>query len=267
MTGNKNINYEYIAGINPVYSLITGNAGRRKIYKIIISSQRENDRRIRNIILEAENRNIIIEKFSPDRFYDVSPKNINSQGILAVVSPYNYVDLDNWINKITDERKKTGRCESRLVILDGITDAGNFGSIIRNCGAFGSDGIIVPKRRSVALNERISKISAGALERVRVFREVNLVKTIKKLKDNGFWIYGTTLNVTPEVKYLSEVDFAFPMALVLGSEDKGISRLVSENCDIMISIKLSGDVQSLNVSVASGIILYRIQEQIEKAKF
>jgi 23S rRNA (guanosine2251-2'-O)-methyltransferase len=267
MTEDKNINYEYIAGINPVYSLITENAGRRKIYRIIVNNLRENDKRINDIITQAENRNIIVEKLNPDRFYEVSPEDINSQGILAYVSPYNYADLDCWLGEVSRQRKNAIRLKNRLVILDGVTDAGNFGSIIRNCSAFGSDGIIVPKRRSAALNERVSKISAGALEKVKVFRTVNLVRTIKKLKDYGFWIYGTTLNVTPEVKYLSEVDFTFPMALVLGSEDKGISRLVSDNCDIMISIKLSGSMQSLNVSVASGIILYKIQEQIEKAQF
>lgn len=265
MTVNKNINYEYISGINPVYSLITGNAGRRKIYRVIINSQREKDPRIQSIIVEAGNRDIIIEKFNPDQFYNISPKIINSQGILAVVSPYNYADLGVYLGKGKD-RGSRGKSKSRLIILDGVTDVGNFGSIIRNCSAFGFDGIIVSKRRSVALNERVSKISAGALEKVEVFRAVNIVRTIKKLKDRGFWIYGTTLDVTPEVKYLGEVDFTFPMALVLGSEDKGISRLVSDNCDVMISIKLSGEIQSLNVSVASGIILYRIQEQIEKAQ-
>ncbi len=263
MTINKNINYEYISGINPVYSLITENAGRRKIYKVIINSQRKKDARVKSIITWAESRNIYIEELDPEQFDNIFAKIINPQGILAIVSPYNYADLDDYLGKEMD-RESCGKSKSRLIILDGVTDVGNFGSIIRNCNAFSFEGIIVPKRRSVALNERVSKISAGALERVKVFRVTNIVKTIKELKEKGFWIYGTTLDVTPEVKYLNEVNFTFPMALVLGSEDKGIGRLVSDNCDIMISIKLIGRIQSLNVSVASGIILYRVQEQIEK---
>lgn len=263
MAINKNINYEYISGINPVYSLITENAGRRKIYKVIINSQREKDQRVRSIIAGAESRNIDIEELNPDQFNSIHAKVINPQGIVAVVSPYNYADFDDYLDKVMD-RKGCGKSKNKLIILDGVTDVGNFGSIIRNCNAFGFEGVIVPKRRSAALNERVSKISAGALEIVKVFRVINIIRAIKELKEKGFWIYGTTLDVTPEVKYLDKVDFTFPMALVLGSEDKGISRLVSDNCDIMISIKLSGRIQSLNVSAASGIILYRVQEQIEK---
>ncbi len=264
MTGYKNKNHEYISGINPVYSLVTENAGRRKIYRVIINSQRKKDSRIRNIIAGAKSKNIEIGELSPEEFYNISNGIAGAQGILAAASPYNYAELDDYLSSEKEGRTPGGKSKSRLVILDGVTDVGNFGSIIRNCSAFGFEGIIVSKRRSVALNERVSKISAGALEKVKVFRVVNIVRAIKKLKDTGFWIYGTTLDISPEVKYLEEVDFTFPMALVLGSEDKGMSRLVSDSCDIMITIKLSGGIQSLNVSVASGIILYKAQEQIGK---
>lgn len=264
MTGYKNKNHEYISGINPVYSLVTENAGRRKIYRVIINSQKKKDSRIRNVIAGVKSKNIEIEELNPEEFYDISDGVAGVQGILAVVSPYNYAELDDYLTSEEAGRIPRGKSKGRLVILDGVTDVGNFGSIVRNCSAFGFEGIIVSKRRSVALNERVSKISAGALEKVKVFRVVNTVRTIKKLKDTGFWVYGTTLDINPEVKYLEEIDFAFPMALVLGSEDKGMSRLVSDNCDIMITIKLSGGIQSLNVSVASGIILHKVQEQIGK---
>lgn len=260
----KNKNHEYISGINSVCSLVTKNAGRRKIYRVIINSYRKKDSRIHNIITGLKRKNIEIKELSPEEFYDISDGAAGTQGILAVVSPYNYAELDDYLSSGEDGRIPPWKSKGRLVILDGVTDVGNFGSIIRNCSAFGFEGIIVSKRRSVALNERVSKISAGALEKVKVFRVVNIVRTIKKLKDTGFWIYGTTLDINPEVKYLEEVNFTFPMALVLGSEDKGMSRLVSNNCDIMITIKLSGGIQSLNVSVASGIILHKVQEQIEK---
>ncbi|HEY4695531.1 MAG TPA: 23S rRNA (guanosine(2251)-2'-O)-methyltransferase RlmB [Candidatus Hydromicrobium sp.] len=256
---DQNRNYEYLYGINPVYSLITRNAGNRKIYQILVNKSRIKDSRINNILTEAGKKNIEIADLEPVRFEGISPENVNSQGICARVSPYNYGDLERYLNKEAGKK-------SKLIVLDGITDVGNFGSIIRNCNAFDFEGIIIPERRSVALNERVSKISAGALEEVKIFRIVNIVRTLKELKDRGFWIYGTTLDMTPEVKYLDEIDFTFPLALVLGSEDSGIGRLVGANCDIMISIRLAGRMQSLNVSVASGIILYKVQEQIEKAK-
>jgi 23S rRNA (guanosine2251-2'-O)-methyltransferase len=143
---------------------------------------------------------------------------------------------------------------------------GNFGSIIRNCRAFGFTGIIISKKRSVTLNRKVSKISAGALEGVSIFRVPNLAMTIKKLKSAGFWIYGTTLEKDTKVQGLGETDFVFPMALVMGSEDRGMSRIVAENCDVLVSIDLTGRMQSLNVSVASGIILHHIQEKYREEK-
>ncbi|MFA5015254.1 MAG: 23S rRNA (guanosine(2251)-2'-O)-methyltransferase RlmB [Actinomycetota bacterium] len=256
---DPNRNHEYLYGVNPVYSLIIKNAGNRKIYQVLVSKSRIKDPRIISILTEADKKNIEIVEVDPVQFEKISSEDFNPQGICARVSPYNYNDLEVYLNKETGDK-------SKLIILDGITDVGNFGSIIRNCNAFGFEGIIIPDRRSVALNERVSKISAGALEEVKIFRVVNIVRTLKELKNKGFWVYGTTLDTTPEVKYLDEVDFTFPLVLVLGSEDRGIGRLVSANCDIMISIKLTGRMQSLNVSVASGIILYKVQEQIERTK-
>jgi 23S rRNA (guanosine2251-2'-O)-methyltransferase len=153
-----------------------------------------------------------------------------------------------------------------MIITDQVTDVGNFGSIVRNCRAFGFQGIIISKKRSVALGSRVSKISAGALEGVSVFRVPNLVMAIKMLKSGGFWIYGTTLEETGDVQDLERTVFSFPMALVLGSEDRGMSRIVTENCDFLISISLTGEMQSLNVSVASGIILYHIQQKYRKVQ-
>ena len=254
---SKKTDNEYLYGINSIFSLITKNAGRRKIYEVFLNGSKKKGLRIQNIITEARSRNIEIIEVKPDRFDSLSFENASSQGIYARVSPYNYCDLAQYLNK-------KNHSKGRLVILDGLTDVGNFGSIIRNCAAFNSEGIIIPKRRSVSINEKLSSISAGALEEIKVFRVVNIVRAIKQLKERGFWVYGTTLDITPQVKYLNDIDFTFPMALVFGSEDKGISRLARVNCDTMVSIRLSGTMQSLNVSVASGIILYRIQEQIER---
>jgi 23S rRNA (guanosine2251-2'-O)-methyltransferase len=256
---DKDACHEYLFGINPVFSLVTRNAGRRKIYEIFLSSNRKRGSRIQNIIAEAGKRDIEIIETEPENFQKITFGNTISQGICARVSPYNYCDLEQYLSKKNHNNKS-------LVILDGVTDMGNFGSIIRNCAAFDCEGIIIPKRRSVSINEKLSSISAGALEEIKVFRVVNIVRTIKKLKERGFWVYGTTLGLTSRVKYLNDIDFTFPLAVIFGSEDKGISRLAGVNCDVMLSIRLSGTIQSLNVSVASGIILYRIQEQIERER-
>ena len=252
---DKNISYEYLYGINPVYSLLTRNAGNRKIYEIILNKKRKSNSRIQNIIKEAVSKNIEVLELESGKFNEISHEDVYTQGVYARVSNYNYCNLEHYLNRSINR-------DSKLLILDGVTDVGNFGSIIRNCCAFNFEGIIIQKRRSVALNERISKISAGTLEEVKIFRVTNIVGTLKELKNKGFWIYGTTLDATQEVTYISDVDFTLPLAVVFGSEDKGISRLVSKNCDFMVTVNLSGKIQSLNVSTASGIILYTIQENI-----
>ncbi len=254
---NENKNYEYLFGINPVYSVIMKNSGRRKIYEINITGNIK-DLRMQKIISEARKKKIKVKEIGRDEFikkYSSKEDTFKSQGVCAVVSSYNYYDLGEYLEHIDMDARRS------LVILDGVTDIGNFGSIARNCSAFGFEGIIIPKRRSVSLNNKVSKISAGALEEVKIFRVVNVVNSIRELKKYRFWIYGTTLDAGPGIKYINDADFELPLAVVLGSEDKGIGRLVEKNCDLMVSIKQTGKMQSLNVSVASGIIFHAIQEK------
>ena len=245
---------EYLYGINTINTLLKVNTGNRKIFEIIISAGRRKDKRIKDITNLAQKRAVPVKVIEDRDLKDISVQEYNLQGIMARVSSYNSSNLDDYL-------EKEAGTDSRLIILDGVTDVGNFGSIIRNCYAFGFDGIIIGKNRSVQLNRKVSGISAGALEGTRIFKVPNIVQTIKKLKTAQFWIYGTTLTEDPHRKVLEKTDFTFPMALVMGSEDRGMSRLASENCDIMVSIKLTGKMQSLNVSVASGIILHHIQEK------
>jgi 23S rRNA (guanosine2251-2'-O)-methyltransferase len=246
--------FEYLYGINTIDTLLKVNTGDRKIFEIMISSGRKKDKRIINIIDLAKKRTVPVRIIEDRDFKDISGDGYNPQGIMVKASSYNSGNLDDYL-------EKEAGADSRLIILDGVTDVGNFGSIIRNCYAFGFDGIIISRNRSVPLNKMVSKISAGALEGIRIFKVSNIVKTIKKLKTAQFWIYGTTLIEDKRLETLEKTDFTFPMALVMGSEDRGMSRLTGENCDILISIRLSGNMQSLNVSVASGIILYHIQEK------
>ncbi len=254
METNNNQSLEYIYGINAITTLLEINAGHRKIYEIIISDRRKQDRRIQKIFKLASKKELKVIIAGEQDFKRLAGEEKSIQNIIARVSAYNPGDMDHYL----ENNIHPG---SRLMILDGITDIGNFGSIIRNCRAFGFDGIILPKKRSVSLNRKVSKISAGALEGISIFMVTNLTRAIKKLKAAGFWIYGTTLERDKKVLDIADTDFVFPLALVMGSEDKGISRIVTDNCDVLVSVCLTGKMQSLTVSVASGIILYYLQEK------
>ena len=177
----------------------------------------------------------------------------SAQGIIANVSSYNYHDLDLDLKERLLLSKK-----NILVMLDNITDVGNFGAILRNCSAFGVDGVIISKNRSVEVSQRVSKISAGALEEIKVYNVTNIINTIQKLKRHDFWIYGTSLGQNAEIKPADSLDYFFPLAVVFGSEGKGIGKLVEQNCDFLVKIEMPGSMQSLNVSTSSGIMLYLI---------
>ncbi|MBM3705774.1 MAG: 23S rRNA (guanosine(2251)-2'-O)-methyltransferase RlmB, partial [Actinobacteria bacterium] len=181
-----------------------------------------------------------------------------AQGVIAFVSGYNYSDMETALRT----ELKSG---SIFVMLDEVTDVGNFGAILRICSAFNVDGVIVPKNRSVSPGRRASRISSGALEEVRIFSVTNLVNAIKMLKAGGCWIYGTTPgeDETEKVADAASTGFNFPVVLVFGNEQKGIGKLVKKNCDLLVKIVHTGKMQSLNVSVTVGIMLY-ILRQSEK---
>jgi len=216
---NLKSNLELICGINAVYSLLKTNAGRRKIYEIYLARSKESNPRVKEIFCLGKEKGIklnILEDRSFNRLID-NPQ-LKTQGICAKVTNYSYHDLETFL---------AGRLNKncRLLILDSITDSGNFGAIIRSAFAFEFGGIIIPKHRSVQIGKDTSRISAGTLEEIKIFQAANLAQTIKTLKENRFWIYGTNVEKEENVKLLSEVDFSFPMALILGGEHKGISRL------------------------------------------
>ena len=141
-----------------------------------------------------------------------------------------------------------------MVLLDHIEDPHNFGAIIRSCEAFGVDAIIIPNDRSVDVTGTVVKASVGTIEKVKIIKVTNLNNTIKKLKDYGYWVVGTDMEGT----VYTDIDYKMETALIIGNEGKGISRLVSENCDYLAKIPMSGIVNSLNASVACGIFLSEI---------
>lgn len=250
-------NLELICGINPVYSLLKTNAGKRKIYEIYLSRSKESIPKVREILSLAREKRIQFNVLEDRKFEMlISNPELKTQGICAKVTNYTYCDLDVFLSKEADKN-------SRLIILDNVTDVGNFGAIIRSAFAFEFDGIIIPKHRSVEVNKDVSRASAGTLEEVRIFQVSNLIQSVKVLKDSGFWIYGTDVENEKSVTLIEKVDFTFPMALILGSEHKGISRLSRENSDFLLKIDINKELDSVNVSVAAGIIFYEINKKFK----
>ena len=164
----------------------------------------------------------------------------NHQGIILDIEDYNYCYLDKIINS------------NIIVILDHLEDPHNFGAIIRTCEAAGIKGIIIPKDRSVKVNATVMKTSVGTIENVDICMVSNLVSAIKTLKENGFWIIGTDMEGTDYTK----IDYSGKIALVIGNEGKGLSRLTKENCDFIAKIPMYGKVNSLNASVAAALVIY-----------
>ena len=164
----------------------------------------------------------------------------NHQGIILEIDDYNYSPLDKLLKKDV------------IVILDHLEEPHDFGAIVRTCEAAGITSIIIPKDRSVKVNSTVMKTSAGTTENVDIAIVTNLVNTIKTLKDNGFWIIGTDMNGTN----YKEIDYKGKIAIIIGNEGKGLSRLVETNCDFIAKIPMFGKVNSLNASVASALIIY-----------
>ncbi len=228
----------YVYGKNVFKELINNN---KRINKVILHDNFDD----KEMFLEIKNRNIKIEY--------VSKKEIdklvlgNHQGIIADIDDYQYRELNELLNSINKEYPL-------ILILDHIQDPHNFGAIIRSAESVVVDGIIIPKDRGTEVNSTVMKTSAGALEYVPISMVTNLVGAINELKNRGYWIVGADMNG----KNYSEIDYQMPIGLVIGSEGNGLSRLVKEKCDHIISIPMRGKINSLNASVATGIILYEI---------
>ena len=175
----------------------------------------------------------------------------NHQGIILETSDFVYSNLQDIIE---------GKDSIKLLILDHIEDPHNLGAIIRSVEACGMDGIILPINRSVSVNETVMKTSVGTLSNVKICQVTNLMNTIKYLKKNGFWIYGADMNGED----YSKIDYAKKTCLIIGNEGNGLSHIVREACDFIVSIPMCGKVNSLNASVAAGILMYGIQKNNSK---
>ena len=183
-------------------------------------------------------------------------QNENYQGVIAIVPPFEYCEIED----ILEEAKKKNESPF-ILILDGIEDPHNLGSIIRTAETAGVHGIIIPKRRAATVNSTVGKVSAGAVEYMKIARVTNISNTIEKLKQQGIWICGTDINAN---KYYYKEDFTGPIGIVIGNEGTGISEKVKKNCDFLTKIPMKGKVSSLNASVSTGIIVYEVVKQRTK---
>lgn len=226
-----------ITGKNTVTEAIKTN---RKIFELYV--QKGTNKEVFNLI---KNTAIKVIELDKQKMNEVCQK--NHQGLGAKVADYEYVSLDNALKK-TKENKV-------FVMLDQLEDPHNLGAILRSCDAFNIDAIIIPKNRSVQLTSTVAKVSTGAIEHVDVIQVTNLTQTIKELKNKGFWIAGTDMDTDQTIH---DINVDTDLCIVIGSEGKGISRLVKQNCDYIVNIPMSGHVNSLNASVSTAIVLYEV---------
>ena len=223
----------------------------RDINKIFVSDG-EKHGSINKIIALAKEKKIIINEVSKAKLNQMSQTE-NNQGVIAIVPPFNYCEIED----ILDLAKKRDE-KPFILILDGIEDPHNLGSIIRTAETAGVHGIIIPKRRAANVNSTVAKVSAGAVEYMKIARINNINDAINTLKENDVWICGTDMDTD---KYYYDEDFTGGIGIVIGSEGYGMSRLVKENCDFLVKIPMKGKITSLNASVSAGIVMYEVVKQ------
>jgi 23S rRNA (guanosine2251-2'-O)-methyltransferase len=236
---------EWISGKNPVLEALRSG---REINKIFIAEGSQRGQ-MKQVLEEAKERGIVAQ-FVPKKKVDSLSQTQAHQGVIASIAAYQYYDVED-LFEVAEERGE----QPFFLILDELEDPHNLGSILRTADAVGAHGVIIPKRRAVGLTATVAKASTGAIEYVRVARVTNLAMTIDKLKDKGIWLVGTDASAKEDYR---QFDGNMPLALVIGSEGKGMSRLITQKCDFLIKMPMVGQVTSLNASVAASILMYEV---------
>ena len=240
-------NENQLEGRNAVLEVLKSG---RDIEKIII--QKGNvEGTVRRIAGMAKERGIVVQEAARQKLDEMSQTK-NHQGVIAVVSEHEYAEVDDILRSAAEKGEKPF-----IIILDNITDPHNLGAVIRTAECAGAHGVIIPKRRSVGLTAVVGKTSAGALEYMPVARVTNIARTIEELKKQGVWV--ACADMDGEDYYDASLDGA--IALVIGSEGEGVSRLVKEKCDFTVSIPMYGKISSLNSSVAGALLMYEVVRQ------
>lgn len=238
-----------IYGIHPVLEALKSN--KRNISKIILAYEKKG-LDIEKVKTLAKKRHIKVSQRDKKRIDELAGTS-KHQGVVAVVTGKSFEELEDLVS-ISLEKSS----EPLLLILDGITDPHNLGAVLRSAEALGVEGVILPKDRAAGITPAVAKTSAGALEHIRIARVTNLARTLEYLKDKGFWIVGADEKAH---KPLYEKSLSGPLGIIMGSEEEGIRRLIRKKCDFFISIPMKGEINSLNVSTASAIIIYEILRQ------
>lgn len=233
-----------ITGRNSVLELLNSN---REIDRILVEKGNKTGS-MSAIIAKAGQKQIPVKYVVAEKLNSICP-GANHQGVIAYTAMQEYCSINNLLQYAAEKNESPF-----IIICDGIEDPYNLGAIIRTAECCGAHGVIIPKRRSVGINYAVSKSACGALEHMKIARVSNITAAINELKGNGVWVYGADMGGEPYDK----VDFSGPVALVVGGEGKGISRIVNENCDVVLSLPMKGHITSLNASVAAGIFMYEI---------
>jgi 23S rRNA (guanosine2251-2'-O)-methyltransferase len=232
------VKQEVIYGVRPVIEALR--SGRRKVFEVLDAPGNQ-------VVSEAAAASGVPVKRVPRTRIEELVRGATHQGAAARVGPYPYVGLDNIL----------ATPEPLILVLDGVTDPRNLGAVLRAADGAGASGVVIPKDRAVGVTAAVVKASAGASEHVLVAKETNLRRAIDRMKESGVWVYAAEVGGT----VYTELDLTGPVALVLGSEGRGVRRLVREDCDGALSIPMLGVVESLNVSVAAAVLLYEAGRQ------
>jgi 23S rRNA (guanosine2251-2'-O)-methyltransferase len=241
---------EILYGRNDVREALR--AGRRRIYKLILAQGMKEMGIVADIAALANKSGVAIQRVERrqlDRLGD-----FNHQGVAAEAAPYPYVELEAILAE-ADQRQEM----PLLLMLDCLQDPQNFGALLRTAETVGVHGVVIPKRRAVGVTPAVVNSSAGATEHLWIARVTNLVRTMEELKTKGLWMVG--LEDVPQAQPYYQNDLTMPLALVVGSEGRGMGRLVRETCDILIRLPMRGKINSLNAAVAGSIALYEVWRQ------
>ncbi len=239
---NNELKSDIISGRNPVSEAVRSS---RAIDKILVA-RGEKSGAVVGIIAKAKQKQIPVKEVDRIKL-DYIAGNTNHQGIIAFAAVKEYSSVED-IFEYAESRNES----PFIIVLDEIEDPHNLGAIIRTAECAGVHGVIVPKRRSASLSYTVGKVSAGAVEYMRVARVTNIANLIDELKERNVWVYGADMDGTD----YTNCDFSGACAIVIGNEGKGISRLVREKCDVIVSLPMKGKINSLNASVAAGILMY-----------
>lgn len=239
---------DQVEGRNAVLELLESGKDINKIFV----EKGEKHGSIHKIIAIAKERRIIIVEKEKRQMQEMA-QNQNYQGVIAIVPPFEYCEIEDILEEAENKNE-----DPFVLILDGIEDPHNLGSIIRTAETAGVHGIIIPKRRAAAVNSTVAKTSAGAVEYMKIARVTNISDAIDKLKRAGLWICGTDISIE---KYYYNQDLTGPIGIVIGNEGNGMSEKVRKNCDFLVKIPMKGKVTSLNASVSTGIVVYEAVKQ------